>query len=85
MDPQVPGWEAVDLGLELGWQGVDPRPPWLYRLSLEGGASRHVRSPGSGGGHAAGGGWGGENGAGHPREGRGSRRQRPRWIGAQTD
>lgn len=47
----------MDLGLELGWQGVDPCPSWLYRLSLEGGASRHVRSPGRGVGLAAGGGW----------------------------
>ena len=37
MGPQVPGGEAVDLGLELGWQGIDPCPSWLYRLSLEGG------------------------------------------------
>lgn len=72
-------------GSGAGVAGCRPPPVLAVPVSLERGASRHVRSPGRGGGHAAGGTWGGESGAGQPREVKGSRRQRPGWTGAQTD
>lgn len=74
-------WTWVGAGVA----GCRPSPVLAVPAEPRGGASTHVRSRGRGGGLAAGGGWGGESGAGHPRERRGSRRQTPGWTGVQID